>query len=169
MTCSRGREWFGLRHGRRQFVLRSGSGVVKLVLLGGGYFLDRRDKPIPVARQGLDEAGIVRGVAQGLPEPHDGGIQAMIEVDECVIGPKPLSQLLSCNDFASLFEQDGENATGLFLEPDLTALLAEFTGPQIHFVYAEADKLLSQGRLFHGSQLSRGWSITRCHTMVKGL
>ncbi len=114
---------------------------MKLILFGGGYFFDRSDKPIPVARQGLDEAGIVRGVAQGLPEPHDGGIQAMVEVNECVIGPEPLSQLLSCNDFASLFQQDGENATGLLLEPDLTALLAEFTGTQINLIYAKPYEL----------------------------
>lgn len=125
---------------------------MKLILFGRGYFFDRRDKPIPVARQGFDEAGIVRGVAQGFPEPHDGGIQTMVEVDKCVLGPEPFSQLLSCNDFASLFQQDGENATGLLLEPDLTALLAEFTGPQIHFVDAEADELRGQCGLFHGSQ-----------------
>ena len=44
--------------------------------------LDRGDESIPLARNGLDEHGRIRGIAKRLPDLADGGVDAGLDVDE---------------------------------------------------------------------------------------
>ena len=76
----------------------------------------RCHKPISPAGDGLDKTGILSAVAQGVPEPADGRIETVVEVDKGVCGPQPALQLFPRNHFSRSFEQQGKNLEGLFLQ-----------------------------------------------------
>ena len=52
-----------------------------------GHHVDGGNEPIATFGDGLDEARILRGVAQRFAEPHHGSVQAVIKIHKCIIGP----------------------------------------------------------------------------------
>src|ERR1700689_4525468 len=46
------------------------------------------NEPVAAPRYGLDEDGQVRRIAQRLPQPLDGRVQAGVEINECIGRPK---------------------------------------------------------------------------------
>ena len=63
----------------------------------------------------------------------------MIEVDEGVRWPELAAQLLASNEFSRSFQQSHQQLQGLFLEPYLLSLLAQFPGVKIDLESAESD------------------------------
>ena len=64
---------------------------------------------------GFDEAGLLGGITQGLAQPGDGAVQAMIEVNKCVRGPQVLAQLVPRDHFPGTLQQQRQNTQWLFL------------------------------------------------------
>jgi hypothetical protein len=56
--------------------------------------VDRRDEPVAPPGQRLVEARLLCIVAQRRPQPLDRRVQAVLEVDEGVLGPSPASSRL---------------------------------------------------------------------------
>ena len=57
------------------------------------------------ARNRFDELRLDRIVTKSSPETLDGGIEAVLEIDKCAVGPQPTTDVLSSNDLAGPFEQ----------------------------------------------------------------
>src|SRR5216683_570474 len=106
---------------------------------GGLQLFDRSNEPVTAAGQGLDKARAVRGVAQHFPEPHHGVVQSVIEIDKSVAWPKALTQFVAGNDFARLFEKDGQNLKRLFGKLEAQTMLAQFEGFKVKIEGAAAD------------------------------
>src|SRR5208283_1003596 len=66
---------------------------------------DRIDKAVTPARQGLDVPRVLGGITQCPPEPVHCHVEAVLEVNECPIGPYPLAQLLASNQIARMCQQ----------------------------------------------------------------
>ena len=73
---------------------------------------DGRDEPIAAPRECLDEARVIRGVGQRFAQPLDGGVHPVVEVDERVVRPEPLPQLVASDQLAGAFQQALENLSG---------------------------------------------------------
>jgi hypothetical protein len=105
-----------------------------------------------MAGQGFNEARVIRRVVQRFAQPHDRSVQAVVKIDESIIGPKPLPKFFPGDDFAAPFQQNCENPARLLLKLDLSALLPKFTRAHINLVDTEADELRRKGGLFARSQ-----------------
>jgi hypothetical protein len=129
--------------------------------LAGRILLDGGDKTIAAAWERFDVAGIVRGIAERFTEAHDGGIQAVVEINESVTGPEALLQFLASDHFAAMFEKDGENLAGLFLKFYPNAMFAQFAGAEVEFVRAKAQRVRRYRGILHGAVRVTIASITR--------
>src|SRR5262249_39948928 len=107
------------------------------------------NKAVTALGESFNEARAVGGVAEGFSQLVDGLVQAVIEIDEGVGGPEFVAQLLAGNDFTGMFQKHDQDLEGLFLEPDLRAMLTQFTGPQIDLKRAKANALQPGRRAFH--------------------
>jgi hypothetical protein len=79
----------------------------------------------------LDEARRVGGVAQGLSQLIDRGVQAVVEVNEGIRRPDLGAEFFPIYYFPRVTEQDAENAKGLFLQFDPQSLLMKFPRTQV--------------------------------------
>ena len=91
------------------------------------------------ASQGLDKNGCFRRLAQRIAQPLNGGVQAVIEVDESVRRPELTAQFLSGDDFSGPFKQRRQNLQGLFLELYPLSPLAQFPGVEIELECTDTD------------------------------
>jgi len=124
---SRGETNFGLRD--RRFVLVRGSfcrdvGRDKVWLATG---FDRSNQTITAAGDCFDIFRTVRRIAQGLPKLFDGRVDAVVELDDGVIRPKSLADLLSVNQVSAALHQHQQDLERLFLEQDFAVFFAEFS------------------------------------------
>src|SRR5262249_2223045 len=84
-----------------------------------------RDELITALRVRPDIGRVFRGVAQSRPDLADREVQPLVEVDERVVAPDGLTQVLARHDLAAVLDQDGEDLGGLRLEPDDVAVLTQ--------------------------------------------
>ena len=68
-----------------------------------------------------------------------GLVQRLLEVNERIVSPDLLLQLLSRNDLAWPLRQGRQNAERLLLQPDRQAMLTQLHGIAVQFVNAEVD------------------------------
>ena len=61
----------------------------------------------------------------------------MIEVDECVPGPKFLADLFSRNELAWTLQEHDQKLERLRLQPDSLTIFSQLAGMQIRFEWAE--------------------------------
>ena len=125
-----------------------------------GRFLDHRrcrghvavfhvtDEAVAAPRQSLDVAGFVGRLAQRVAQLLDGAVQAGVEINKSVAGPKLLVQFLACHDLAGMLEQEREHLEGLVLELQPNAVLAQLTRTQVHVKRVESRTAASVGS-FH--------------------
>jgi hypothetical protein len=104
-------------------------------------FFYLRNEAVATTRQGLNEAGAFRRVAEGFAKAGDGAVQAMIEIDEGVGRPNPLPQLFLGHYLAGVFDEDCENLERLFLQLDPDSPLAQFAGLEVQFKNPELDEI----------------------------
>ncbi len=76
-------------------------------------------------------------IVKGLSELSNGYTEAAIEVDEGVAGPKEGAELLAGDDLARGVEERDEEAKGLLLQLDASAVLEEFSGGGVYLERAE--------------------------------
>jgi hypothetical protein len=100
--------------------------------------VQRPDESVSAAGDGFDVARLVGGIAQGPPEPINGGVEAMIEVDKRAVAPDFGEQLLARHQFTGLFEEGQQDLEGLAGQPDSTAIFEEFAGRGVHFKWTES-------------------------------
>src|SRR5215470_4689134 len=100
--------------------------------------LQRTDKAISPAWQGFNKTGTAGVFAEGFPQPGDGVVQAVIEVDESVGGPQPVAQLIPGDDLAGLFQKNHQYLKRKALNRELDATFAQFRGAEVQFKHAEA-------------------------------
>lgn len=91
----------------------------------------RHQETVAAAREGFDETGVVGRIAQGLAQLVDGLVQAVIEIDERVGGPEPITQFFASDDLAGIFKQHCQNLYRLLLNLDLDAFFTKFSRAQI--------------------------------------
>ncbi len=101
--------------------------------------INRCNEAIPSSSDCLNEDGRFRGFAESVPQPLDGRIQAVIEVDEGVCRPELATQFLPGNQFSRSFKQRCQHLKGLFLELYLLSPLAQFPCVEIHLERTETD------------------------------
>ena len=82
-------------------------------------------EPIPATRDGLDPARIVGGIRQRRSESIDRRVQALLELNERIVGPQPLAQFVPGDHFSRPLDQHRKNPKRLFLKANLDAALAE--------------------------------------------
>jgi hypothetical protein len=99
---------------------------------------DGSDETVAATGQGLDEAGIIGGVAEGFAELVDGGVEAVAEIDKGVLRPDALAELIAGDELAGVFEESGQNLKGLARKLDANPGFAQFTGGKVHGEGAEA-------------------------------
>jgi len=85
------------------------------VIAGGFHPFHRYHEPIASAGEGLDVLRLVRRVAQCAPEILDGGVDAVVKLDNSVVGPQLLPDLFAGDDFASALDQYPQDLQRLFL------------------------------------------------------
>ena len=86
--------------------------------------VDLPDKSITPPGKRLNEARVVRGVAQRDPQLFDGHVQSVIEIPECAGRPKPALQFFASDEVTRTFQQHGQNLKRLVLQLDFDAGLA---------------------------------------------
>ena len=109
-----------LRHRRRLRARGRQAGVRRT-----GDHLDGRDESIPLARNGLDERGSIRRIAQSLPDLADRGVDAGLDVDEHVLAPQSIDDVATGDELTSTLDQQDQEVHRLPPEFDRAALPAQ--------------------------------------------
>ena len=93
----------------------------------------RGDEPISAARDSLKETWIVRIVVQDLADLPDGGVDAIVGIDEDFLAPNPLHDLFAGDKFAVLLQQELKNLHRYSWKFQRAARLTQLIGPEIKF------------------------------------
>src|SRR5215467_6385644 len=102
--------------------------------------LDRCNKPVAPAAHGFHIGGVVRRVSQALPQALNGAVNSALKVDEYVLGPKLLPQLLARHDFGSFLDQEQQGSKRQFLDLHQRAVSAQLTAPRVDFEVTDAKR-----------------------------
>ena len=97
------------------------------------------NEAISSSSDGLNKDGPLRRFAQSVAQSLNGGIETMIEIDECVRCPELATQFLASNEFSRSFKQGRQQLKRLFLEPYLLSPLAQLPGVEIDLKRAETN------------------------------
>jgi hypothetical protein len=117
-----------------------------------GPRLQRANEPVAAARQRFHKTRIVGIVAERLPEPLHGGIEAVLEIDERAIRPEPPLQLVTGHDVARPLEHHAEDFEWLLLQPDPAVAVVKLSRTEVQLERSEADA----PRVITHDDLSRG-------------
>ena len=88
------------------------------------------EKSITPTGNGLDEARILRRVAQRFTNLVYGFVDAVVEVDDR-LAPEFLVQLLPGYQLSGFLQQHRQDLKRLLLQPDAQAALRQFSGSQV--------------------------------------
>ena len=90
------------------------------------------DQSISASRYGFYESGIVRRIAQNLAKPVYSCIHAGLELDDGIVRPEALAQVLAKHKFARSFQKGSQNSQRLFRQAySLFLRTAEFTATNV--------------------------------------
>src|SRR6267378_3052165 len=79
------------------------------------------NKAVALARNGIHERGLIRGIAENLPELVHGGIHVRVVVDVGIRRPELHAQLFASHDVARLLKERNECLTDLALQLNPTS------------------------------------------------
>jgi hypothetical protein len=116
-----------------------------------------RHEAIALARDGLDESGILRVILQYRAKFLQPGIQASIEIDMGTLGPEDLAELISCDNLPLLPEEHLQDAKGLLLNPERNPVTGEGSASQINL---EETKSHFDGGIGFGHRLATPNDVT---------
>ena len=111
---------------------------------------DRRDKAVPVARQGFDEAWMLGVVAQRFAQSVHRRVDAVFEVNDDTVWPESLLEFLAGDYLTWMLKQKGQNLERLVLQPHLGARLAQFSCSKVNFEDVETRDTWGAGRMVQG-------------------
>src|SRR6187200_2953714 len=86
------------------------------------------EETVPPPRDGLHESWARRRITERRPNPVDGFVHTVVEIDEGVGGPQAVTKLFPRNDVARAFEQHRQNLKRLLLKSEPHALLPQLAG-----------------------------------------
>ncbi len=120
--------------------------------------LHRRNQPIASARQGLDESRGLGRVPKRFAQPLYRRVHSVLEVDECVALPEPLTQFLASDQLAGALHQAFEHLEGLLLKVHAQAGLSQLAHAKVQLERAKPHHVTAwNGCLTHVPPLR--WSI----------
>src|SRR5690348_17265270 len=91
------------------------------------------EEPISATFHRFDESRTRSRVAEDGSQLIYRGVQAVIEINECVSRPESGTQVLAADDASWLSNQSGQKRERLLLQSQLLSLFAQFPRFQIHF------------------------------------
>jgi len=91
---------------------------------------DLGKETIAATGNGLNEARVLRRIAQRFTDLVDGFVEAVIKVDDR-LAPKFLTQLLTGYQLSGFLKQYRQDLKRLLLQPDAQATLCQFAGSKI--------------------------------------
>ena len=74
------------------------------------------------AWQGLDIARVVSGVTQYVAQPPDGRVEAVLEIDERIVGPQALAKLVAGDQLMWAVQKGEEEPERLLRQNDVCAV-----------------------------------------------
>lgn len=89
-------------------------------------FVNGTNKPVALARYGLDEARRIRTVTESFPKLPDCTADGILKVNKSVIRPKPAANYFAVHNFAGVFEKKYKDLNRLVLELDFDSLFPQF-------------------------------------------
>src|SRR5581483_6386413 len=99
-------------------------------------------KAVATAGEGLDKTRTRRGVAQGLPQFVDDGVEAVVEVNKSIGRPQPLADFFAGDQISRALQQHEQNLEGLLLQAQAHSGPAQLAGIGVSFVRSEAEEYL---------------------------
>ena len=90
---------------------------------GGAFPCHRRHEPIAAFRHRFDEARFARRVAQGGTQLGHCAIDAVLEIDDGIVGPKARFDFFAVHQFAGPLQKQFKEFEGLIMQPDFHAIL----------------------------------------------
>src|SRR5260370_42370381 len=92
---------------------------------------DLADEAISSPLQRFHVAWLVRRIPQRIPQPFNRCVDAVIELYDGVVRPEFLANLLAQHHLAGMRHEHQQDSEGLFLEPDLDAVVAQLSGANV--------------------------------------
>jgi hypothetical protein len=99
----------------------------------------RRDEAIPAPCERFDELRRLGRISKRLSHFLNCGIETVLEVDERVVLPQSLAELLARGHLATPFQQRGEDLARLILHPDTLAIAIELSRGGVELEGAETE------------------------------
>ena len=84
------------------------------------------DEAVAPPRQGLDIDRLFRRFTQCVAQSFDSRIDAVIELDDGVVRPEPLPDVLAQHHLARVIEQHEQDLEGLVLKANADSVFAQF-------------------------------------------
>jgi hypothetical protein len=78
--------------------------------------LHQLNEPVPMARDGLYESGIVSRIAKRLPQTSDGGVETILEVNESIGMPYRRPKFFPRDDLTAVLHELEQDVVWLFLD-----------------------------------------------------
>src|ERR1700733_11122599 len=98
------------------------------------------DPAIAAALDGLDEDGILGGVAEGVAQLHEGTADALLEIYEDVGGPEGLTKFLARDYFSGAAQQESQRPKWQILKADADTVALEFAGAEVGLEHTKANE-----------------------------
>jgi hypothetical protein len=128
--------------------------------------LDRRNEAIPLARHRLDERRRVRCIAERLPKLADRGVYTVLDVDEHILGPKRVHDLIPRDELTSSAHEENQKIHWLPLEADAMSVAAQLIRSDVKHEVANA-KRPAVSRERHLLVALRSHNSSGCHVLEK--
>jgi hypothetical protein len=84
------------------------------------------DEPVTTPSHRLDIAGILRGIAQSLPQFSHGTVDGVVVIDVRARRPEPVLDLFPGRHLAGVFQQQDQDLQWLVLQLDARSALTQF-------------------------------------------
>jgi hypothetical protein len=98
-----------------------------------GAFVYLADEPVASPGERLDISGFLGGVAERVPQPSNGGVDALIEFDNGFAGPEFAPDFLARDQIAGPLQEHEQDLKRLILQPDFRASFTQFPRADVKF------------------------------------
>ena len=97
---------------------------------------------IPAFGDGFEELGSARAISQGSAEAVHRDVDALIVIEEFFVGPENLAKFVPADQGVGAFQEDGEQARGLFGQALVSIPARQCAGIGIEGEFSESKFLL---------------------------
>ena len=112
-----------------------------------------RDKAVAHAGDGLDKLGIFGIVAESVAELADGGVYAVLGIDEDFAGPEPLGDFSPVDELILMGREQDKQLHGLALDAKSVAVAGEFESAAVELKISELIDRTRQTKIPFGEDL----------------